>query len=172
MKKMKNSVLLILLLLLMCGGNKVFAIHDETAVNQDCDHMILRYDGAMPVRDYRVDTIDGSKMVTLFGRCVGEEKVIQVEFLRSVAKNSLHFYKALCDNDTVALLDLNPEVGGVFSVGSCSAIKVRPITRLRLLYWELPSAPAAYCFEKDTVWFSRDDVSPKYVLIDEGVRIK
>ena len=120
-------------------------------------------------RDYRVETVHGVKTVLLYDRYLGEEQTLQLQFLKSIPKKSLHMYRALCGSDTVSLLDLNPEEGELFMVGESSIIKVRPIRSLKVLYWELPSAPLAYCFEKDTVWFSRDDTSPKYLLMDEGV---
>ena len=102
----------------------------------------------------------------------GEEQTAEIEFLKSLPKKSLHMYRAMCGSDTVSLLDLNPEVGESFVVGESSIVKVRPIRSLRVLYWELPSASRAYCFENDTIWFSRDDTSPKYLLMDDGVVIK
>lgn len=126
----------------------------------------------MIAQDYRIVEVDGQRKVVLYDRCLGEEQTIQVEFLRSIPKRSLHYYKALSDGDTVTVLNLNPKVGELFKVADTSTIKVRPIKSLRMLYWELPSAPVAYCFEKDTVWFSQDDTSPKYVLMDENVMIE
>ena len=119
-----------------------------------------------------MDTVKGVKTVSLYDRNLGEEQTVHLEFLKSIPKKSLHMYRALCDNDTVSLLDLNPEVGALFMVGESYNLKVRPIRSLGVLYWELPSAPLAYCFENDTIWFSRDDTSPKYILMDEGVVVK
>lgn len=175
---MKNpvlSIMIILILLLISRSNKVYAYCDESVTSLEMGYSRLNNDkktDADAVRYYRVDTINGIKTITLYDINLGEEQTAEIEFLKSLPKKSLHLYRAMCGSDTVSLLDLNPEVGESFVVGETSIVKVRPIRSLRVLYWELPSASRAYCFENDTIWFSRDDKSPKYLLMDDGVVIK
>ena len=175
---MKNpvlSILIVLILLLISRSNKVYAYCDESVISLEMGYSSPnngKKTDADAVRYYRVDTINGIKTITLYDINLGEEQTAEIEFLKSLPKKSLHMYRAMCGSDTVSLLDLNPEVGESFVVGETSIVKVRPIRSLRVLYWELPSASRAYCFENDTIWFSRDDTSPKYLLMDDGVVIK
>ncbi len=175
MKTSALSIMILLFLFLISSRNKVYASCDETRTSLGMGYSSPNNDKKTDVnnvRDYRVDTINGVKTITLYDRYLGEEQLVQVEFLKSIPKRSLYLYRVLCGNDTVTLLDLNPEDGRTFNIGNSCEIKVRPITRMRVLYYELPSAPLAYCFERDTVWFSRNDTTPKYILIDENVRVK
>lgn len=175
MKKTVLSIMILFFLLLICSSNKVYASCDEAGTSLEMGYSSPNNDKkteANDALDYRVDTLNGIKTITLYDRYLGEEQIVQVEFLKSIPKRSLLLYRALCGNDTVTLLDLNPEVGRTFNSGNTYEIKVRPITRMKVLNYESPSAPLAYCFERDTVWFSRNDTSPKCILIDENVMVK
>ena len=123
------------------------------------------------LRRYRLDTIDGKRVITLDNRALGDEESKHLEIIKAVKKRNTVFYRALVDSvDSVVLIDINPELNLPYQIGKEHLVKTRLITRLSVPYHSLPLK--AFIFENDTIWQHFDDHTPMYLRIDDNIRLK
>lgn len=123
------------------------------------------------LQQYRLDTIDGKRVITLDDRALGDEELKHLEIIKAVKKRSTVLYRALVDSvDSVVLIDINPEFNQPYQIGKGHLVKARLITRLSVPYHSLPLK--AFIFENDTIWQHFDDHTPMYLRIDDNIRLK
>ena len=123
------------------------------------------------LQQYRLDTIDGKRVITLDDRALGDEELKHLEIIKAVKKRSTVLYRALVDSvDSVVLIDINPELNQPYQIGKDHWVKSRLITRLSVPYHSLTLK--AFIFENDTIWQHFDDYTPMYLRIDDNIRLK
>lgn len=121
-------------------------------------------------RKYRLDTVNGDRVIILYDNDLGEEELMRFSIISVAKKRSTVYYNALLDADTVVLLDLNPELNRPYHTGETYPLKVRRITRFRVPYHSLPLK--AFVFENDTIWQNFDHSAPMYLRMDGNMRLE
>lgn len=173
MTEMKPLIPILLLALLLqgcgskgyvlTGGDDVLAPGYESGMGKRASQELPDW------RKYRLDTVNGDRVITLYDNALGEEELMQFSIISATKKRSTIYCKALLDADTVVLLDLNPELNRPYHTGETYPLKVRRVTRFRVPYHSLPLM--AFVFESDTIWQHFDHSKPMYLRMDGNMRL-
>ena len=121
-------------------------------------------------RKYRLDTVNGDRVITLYDNALGEEELMRFSIISATKKRSTIYCEALLDADTVVLLDLNPGLNRPYLPGETYPLNVRRITRFRVPYHSLPLK--VFVFENDTIWQHFDHSEPMYLRLDDNMRLE
>lgn len=148
----------------LTGGDDVLAPGYETGLGKRVSRETADW------RKYRLDTVDGDRVITLYDNALGEEELMRFSIISVAKKLSTVRCKALLGADTVVLLDLNPELNRPYHTGETYPLKVRRITRFRVPYHSLPLM--AFVFENDTIWQHFDHSKPMYLRMDGNMRLE
>lgn len=142
----------------LTGGDDVLAPGYETGIGKRASRETADW------RKYRLDTVDGDRVITLYDNALGEEDLMHFSIISATKKRSTVYCKALLGADTVVLLDMNPGLNRPYHTGETYPLKVRRITRFRVPYHSLPLM--AFVFEHDTIWQHFDHSKPMYLRMD------
>ena len=173
MTEMKSllPILLLALLLQGCGGKGYVLTGGDDVLAPGYETGLGKRASREPDwRKYRLDTVNGDRVITLYDNDLGEEELMRFSIISVAKKRSTVHCKALLGADTVVLLDLNPELNRPYHTGETYPLKVRRISRFRVPYHSLPLK--AFVFENDTIWQHFDHSAPMYLRMDGKMRLE